>query len=210
MHYVKSPRFLFGGPTDIACRTGCARSGDERPGTSAWRMRPAAYLNAATRKYLTADHLWYYPPVEAFVKLAEYANRFGKPEGRPYFSLDGKEAIRAGEWAKMRGSSAVRWGSRTSGGNRKSPAQERIQGPERHEVQVPQPPRKPEALAVHRAGDLRPRPIKGTWCGSRSGALSRCGRLPSLGRAYCARGDRPRVLFRGHRKSWQIMSRKEN
>ena len=26
--------------------------------------------NAATRKYLTADHLWYYPPIDTFVKLA--------------------------------------------------------------------------------------------------------------------------------------------
>jgi site-specific DNA-methyltransferase (adenine-specific) len=59
-------------------------------------------LNAATRKYLTADHLWYYPPPEAFIKLAEYANRHGKPEGRPYFSLDGKRPMSGDEWGKMR------------------------------------------------------------------------------------------------------------
>jgi site-specific DNA-methyltransferase (adenine-specific) len=59
-------------------------------------------LNAATRKYLTADHLWYYPPPEAFVKLAEYANRLGKPGGRPYFSQDGHQAIPGDQWAKMR------------------------------------------------------------------------------------------------------------
>jgi DNA modification methylase len=59
-------------------------------------------LNAATRKYLTADHLWYYPPPEAFVKLAEYANCHGNPEGRPYFSLDGKEPIPGEEWSKLR------------------------------------------------------------------------------------------------------------
>ena len=59
-------------------------------------------LNAATRKYLTADHLWYYPPPEAFVKLAEYANRLGKPEGRPYFSVDGKRPVPGEEWGKMR------------------------------------------------------------------------------------------------------------
>jgi site-specific DNA-methyltransferase (adenine-specific) len=59
-------------------------------------------LNAATRKYLTADHLWYYPPVEAFLKLADYANRHGKPEGRPYFSLDGRDPIPGNQWAKMR------------------------------------------------------------------------------------------------------------
>ncbi len=59
-------------------------------------------LNAATRKYLTADHLWYYPPPEAFEKLAAYANRNGEPQGRPYFSLDGKQTIPAEEWGKMR------------------------------------------------------------------------------------------------------------
>lgn len=59
-------------------------------------------LNAATRKYLTADHLWYYPPVDAFVKLADYANRRGEPGGRPYFSLDGRRPVPGAQWAKMR------------------------------------------------------------------------------------------------------------
>jgi DNA methylase len=58
--------------------------------------------NAATRKYLTADHLWYYPPPEAFEKLARYANTHGKREGRPYFSINGKESISTNEWAKLR------------------------------------------------------------------------------------------------------------
>ena len=59
-------------------------------------------LNAATRKYLTADHLWYYPPVEAFVKLAEYANKHGDPAGRPYFSTDGKNPLSGNQWARLR------------------------------------------------------------------------------------------------------------
>lgn len=58
--------------------------------------------NAATRKYLTACHLWYFPPVEAFVRLAEYANEHGDPAGRPYFSIDGKRPIPAEHWARMR------------------------------------------------------------------------------------------------------------
>lgn len=58
-------------------------------------------LNAATRKYLTPDYLWYYPPVEAFVKLTEYANMNGDPAGRPYFGIEGK-TITGQEWAKMR------------------------------------------------------------------------------------------------------------
>ena len=59
-------------------------------------------LNAATRKYLTGDHLWYYPPPEAFVRLAAYANKHGRPDGRPYFTSDGKNAISAAEWGLLR------------------------------------------------------------------------------------------------------------
>ena len=58
--------------------------------------------NAATRKYLTPDHLWYFPPAEVFVRLVDYANTFGAPEGRPYFSLDGKEPCTGGTWQTLR------------------------------------------------------------------------------------------------------------
>lgn len=58
--------------------------------------------NAATRKYLTADHLWYFPPPEVFARLVEYANEHGLPEGRPYFSLDGTQPVTAETWANMR------------------------------------------------------------------------------------------------------------
>jgi site-specific DNA-methyltransferase (adenine-specific) len=58
--------------------------------------------NAATRKYLTQCHLWYFPPPEAFAAIARYANGQGKPEGRPYFALDGKNPLTAEEWSKMR------------------------------------------------------------------------------------------------------------
>ncbi len=58
--------------------------------------------NAATRKYLTADHLWYYPPPDAFARLADYANAHGKATGRPYFSQDGRKPISAKEWRRMR------------------------------------------------------------------------------------------------------------
>ncbi|MCY3596312.1 MAG: hypothetical protein OXG71_02585 [Rhodospirillales bacterium] len=59
-------------------------------------------LNAATRKYLTADHLWYFPPPSAFARMAAYANEHGEPTGRPYFSADGKRPIGEDEWAVMR------------------------------------------------------------------------------------------------------------
>lgn len=42
--------------------------------------------NAATRKYLTADSCFYVPPEEQMVKLRDYANEHGNPDGRPYFT----------------------------------------------------------------------------------------------------------------------------
>ncbi len=59
-------------------------------------------LNAATRKYLTADHLWYFPPPDAFERMAAYANTHGAPAGRPYFSADGRRPITAAAWSRLR------------------------------------------------------------------------------------------------------------
>ncbi|WP_437495010.1 DNA methyltransferase [Sorangium sp. So ce1014] len=58
--------------------------------------------NAATRKYFTRCHLWYYPPAEAFERLVAFANAHGRPEGRPYFSVDGKRPLTGPEWASLR------------------------------------------------------------------------------------------------------------
>lgn len=58
--------------------------------------------NAATRKYFTADHLWYFPPPDAFEALVTYANKNGKRSGKPYFSRDGIRPMTGLEWASMR------------------------------------------------------------------------------------------------------------
>lgn len=58
--------------------------------------------NAATRKYLDQGHLWYFPPAEVMQKLSDFANRFGDPAGRPYFSLDGVRPVSGASWASMR------------------------------------------------------------------------------------------------------------
>lgn len=58
--------------------------------------------NAATRKYFTQCHLWYFPPPEMMERLSFYANRHGRPTAHPYFSLDGKRYITAEAWAGMR------------------------------------------------------------------------------------------------------------
>lgn len=58
--------------------------------------------NAATRKYFTQCHLWYFPPPDAFEQFVAYANKKGDKAGRPYFSLDGRRSLTGKEWAKLR------------------------------------------------------------------------------------------------------------
>jgi site-specific DNA-methyltransferase (adenine-specific) len=58
--------------------------------------------NAATRKYFTKDHLWYFPPPDAFEKLALYANSYGETRGKPYFSVNGKTPLTREEWECFR------------------------------------------------------------------------------------------------------------
>ena len=58
--------------------------------------------DAAVRKYLDQGHLWYYPPPEMFARMQEYANRHGDPQGRPYFSIDGKGPGTAEQWRVLR------------------------------------------------------------------------------------------------------------
>jgi hypothetical protein len=57
--------------------------------------------NAATRKYLTQDWLWYFPPPAMMERLVGYANRYGRPDGRPYYAIDGR-VITSDEWASFR------------------------------------------------------------------------------------------------------------
>ncbi len=79
------------------------RSEWERSGLPFYKANAACGVkNAATRKYLTKCHLWYFPPSEAFELLAQYANEHGRPEGRPYYSLDGVRPATAREWSRMR------------------------------------------------------------------------------------------------------------
>lgn len=58
--------------------------------------------DVAVRKYLDQGHLWYYPPVEMFEKMQSYANEHGAPEGRPYFSIDGKKPLTGADWSHFR------------------------------------------------------------------------------------------------------------
>lgn len=58
--------------------------------------------DVATRKYLDQGDLWYFPPPAMFVKMQEYANTYGAPNGRPCFSLDGTRPATAEQRAATR------------------------------------------------------------------------------------------------------------
>ena len=61
--------------------------------------------NAATRKYLTECHLWYFPPGEAIEAMADWCSRHGRPLAlgeRPYFSIDGASSPSQAAWERLR------------------------------------------------------------------------------------------------------------
>ncbi len=58
--------------------------------------------NAATRKYFTQCHLWYFPPSDKMEALAQYALKYGKRTDVPYFSLDGKTPLTSTQWERLR------------------------------------------------------------------------------------------------------------
>jgi len=74
-----------------------------RAGLALYRANQACGVkNAATRKYLTQDWLWYLPPADAMARLVAYANQHGTPSGRPYFSIDGDRPVTGAQWATLR------------------------------------------------------------------------------------------------------------
>jgi hypothetical protein len=101
VHYVKDPSFNIDGRS--APMKEWLRHEWRRAGLALTLTNEACGVkNAATRKYFTQCRLWYFPPVELFVKFAEYANKHGDPTGKPYFSLDGKKTLSAKQWEAMR------------------------------------------------------------------------------------------------------------
>lgn len=99
--YVKEPVFNIDGRTASAKEW--LRHEWRRAGLSLSLANEATGTkNAATRKYLTQDHLWYSPPAEHFQRLVDYANKNGAQAGRPYFSMDGKKSLTAKQWDAMK------------------------------------------------------------------------------------------------------------
>ena len=77
-----------------------------RSGLPMHQANPACGVrNAATRKYLTECHLWYFPSGEAVAAMADWCSRHGRPLGpgeKPYFSIDGVNAPSSAAWDRLR------------------------------------------------------------------------------------------------------------
>lgn len=92
IQYVKRPKFeLFDEAVNLK---EWLRFEWSRTGLSLYQANKACGIaNAASRKYLTKDHLWYPPPAAHFDKMVKYANMNGIVSGRPYFSVDSKTPL---------------------------------------------------------------------------------------------------------------------
>lgn len=101
VQYVKKAEFTLEGVT-VSMRDWLRHEWERSGLTFAKTNEAAGVKNAATRKYFTKDHLWYFPPGEAFEGLAAYANTHGDQAGRPYFSLDGRQPLSKDAWEKLR------------------------------------------------------------------------------------------------------------
>jgi hypothetical protein len=100
VQYVRRPEFEVRGKT-LSLKQWIRHEWD-RSELPLYRANEACGVaNAASRKYLTKDHLWYAPPPEHFASLVEYANQNGKPNGRPYFSIDGENPLSRENYAHM-------------------------------------------------------------------------------------------------------------
>jgi len=104
VHYVREPQFrLLDSGLTVSAQT-WLRAEWRRTGLPFSEANKACGVkNAASRKYLTSDHLWYFPPADVFQRLVDYANRKGARSGRPYFSLNGRESLPAAQWQQLRG-----------------------------------------------------------------------------------------------------------
>ena len=98
VQYVRNPEFIRINNLSIQ---DWLRTEWQRTGMSLNKANDACDVkNAATRKYLTTDHCFYFPPQQVFEKLKIYANTYGKPEGRPYFELPLEMALNGG-WSRL-------------------------------------------------------------------------------------------------------------
>jgi hypothetical protein len=101
VQYVKKPQFIIDGKAvemKYWLRHEWLRTGLPLHKTN----EACGVKNAASRKYFTLDHLWYFPPSDAFEKIVQYANQYGNTSGKPYFSLSNEQPLTKTEWEQFR------------------------------------------------------------------------------------------------------------
>ena len=104
VHYVRQPQFRLAAADSPLSAQQWLRTEWRRTGLPLSKSNEACGVkNAATRKYLTGDYLWYFPPPDVFQRLVDYANTHGDPSGCPYFSVDGETSLAASQWEQLRG-----------------------------------------------------------------------------------------------------------
>lgn len=101
-HYIRKPQFIYGDQEDVSAQDWLRAEWKRTRLPFSKANEACGVKNAATRKYLTPDHLWYFPPPEVFEKLVEFANKHGDPEGRPYFAMNGS-ILTGNQWEQLRG-----------------------------------------------------------------------------------------------------------
>lgn len=102
VHYVRKEQFNLKNGENITLQQ-WLREEWKRTGLPFSKANEACGVkNAASRKYLANDHLWYFPPKDEFKKLVDYAQINGKKEGLPYFSIDGVHSLTSNQWERMR------------------------------------------------------------------------------------------------------------
>jgi len=102
-HYIRTPKFTLTDDKEISIQE-WLRSEWKRTKLPFKKANEACGVkNAATRKYLTKDHLWYFPPPNIFDKLVQFANNYGNPNGKPYFSIDKITSLSNSQWNQLRG-----------------------------------------------------------------------------------------------------------
>jgi len=151
--------------------------------------------NAATRKYFTRCHLWYYPPAPAFERIAAFANERGRPEGRPYLSVDGRRPLSGEEWATLRAKFHCEVGVTNVWHEPAVRGTERFKADARaaRQPEAPQAARRQARLGARRhveeqGGVERARSGRSAWAGSVGGA--------EVTAAPVERGERsPREVF---------------
>lgn len=100
VQYVKRAEFMVNG--EVLTLKEWLRYEWERTKLPLYKANEACGVaNAASRKYFTKDHLWYAPPPEHFARIVAYANRYGDPKGRPYFSINGISPLSKEEYEKL-------------------------------------------------------------------------------------------------------------